>query len=340
MELRGGLPPTAYHDHDVFASEREHVFGGTWIPVCRVEDLAKPGDYVTYSLAGDPVVVTHTRDGELAAMANVCQHRNMLLVQGRGNAAALRCPYHHWTYRLDGTLSAAPDTAGIDGFAHDDFCLPRLALEVWNGFVLVNTDPEASPLGPQLSGLDQVLADIPVADLVRVGSIEWDQPWNWKLTVENYSESYHHQGVHGDTLQPVFPGERSRPVTGGDEPWSTLHHEIAIEGVDPLLVVTIYPLLLPTFVGTDEMIWLQLEVHGPEHSTLRTDLFLTPDRAADDDAVAASLETLRLINAQDEHPNRGVAAGSASRWAVPATLHPLEAGLDHFTAWYRARMGG
>lgn len=340
MEQAGGLQPGAYYAPDVFAAEREHIFGGNWVPVCRAEDVASPGDYVTYSLAGDPIVVTRTKTGEVAAMANVCRHRNMVLVDGSGNAAALRCPYHNWTYRLDGTLAAAPDTAGVVGFDRDNFCLPRLGVEVWNGFVLVNTDPAAAPLGPQLAGLNTVLDGFPVADLVRIGSIGWDQPWNWKLTVENYSESYHHQGVHPDTLQPIFPGERSRPVTGGDEPWMCLEHEIAVDGVDPLLVVTVYPLLLPTFVGSDVMVWLKLEVHGPAHSTLTTEVFATPEKAADEGFVEFEMETLRVINAQDELPNRGVFAGVTSRWAVPATLHPLEAGLEHFAAWYHNRLAG
>ena len=340
MKQAGGLEPGAYYDDGLFAVERERIFGGNWVPVCRLVDVARPGDYVTYSLAGDPVVVSHTQAGELVAMANVCRHRNMLLVEGSGNVAAMRCPYHHWTYRLNGTLAAAPNTADVEGFDRDAFCLPRLAVEEWKGFVLVNTDPAAPPLGPQLAALDEMLDGTPVADLVRVGSIDWDQPWNWKLTVENYSESYHHQGVHPDTLQPIFPGELSRPVTGGDEPWMCLEHGIAMDGVDPLLVVTVYPLLLPTFVGSDVMIWLKLEVHGPDRSTLTTEVFMTPEKAADEEFVEFELETLRTVNTQDERPNRGVFAGVTSRWAVPATLHPLEAGLEHFAAWYRNCIAG
>jgi nitrite reductase/ring-hydroxylating ferredoxin subunit len=334
-----GLEPRFYVDDEVFALERERIFAGSWVPVCRVEDVASAGDYVTYDLAGDPVVVTRTRDGSLAALANVCRHRNMVIMQGSGNAPALQCPYHLWTYGLDGSLTGAPLAAGVEGFAKDDLCLPRLAVEVWQGFVLVNTDLDAAPLTPQLAGLDELLAPVQMDEMVRVGSIAWEQTWNWKVTYENYAESYHHQGVHGTSLQPIFPGERSWPVTGGAEPWMALHHESVVDGIDPLLVLGIYPLLWPSLVGPRSMTWLKIQVHGAGCSTLHTDVFLHPDDAANDDLVAFHVEGVREVNAQEEMPNTGVYAGLRSRYAVPSTLLPIEGAVGHFADWYRSRMG-
>jgi phenylpropionate dioxygenase-like ring-hydroxylating dioxygenase large terminal subunit len=334
-----GLEPRHYVDAGVFALERERVFGGSWVPVCREEDVASPGDYVTYRLAGDPIVVTRTRDGALAALANVCRHRNMVIVDGAGSAKALQCPYHLWTYSLDGRLTGAPGMAEVSGFDGEALCLPRLAVDTWHGFVVVNTDVDAPPLGPQLSGLEPLLAGTRIDEMVRVGSIEWDQPWNWKLTFENYAESYHHRAIHPETLQPLFPGERSRPRPGGGEPWMALEHEVAAEGIDPLLVVGVYPLLWPSLVGAESMAWLKIEVLGPSRSRLWTEVFLPPEHASDPDAVAFHVEAVRAVNAQDEVPNRGVFAGVGSRYAVPSTLHPLEASVAHFTEWYRARMG-
>jgi phenylpropionate dioxygenase-like ring-hydroxylating dioxygenase large terminal subunit len=215
---RHGLDPHFYFSDDVFQRERERVFGRSWIPVCREEEVATPGDYVTYDLAGDPIVITRSRDGRLHALANVCRHRSMVIMEGAGNAPALQCPYHHWTYALDGSLTGAPyaiGERGIDGFDRTEHCLPRLALECWQGFVLVNVDADAPPLGPQLAALDDRLERHRMAEMVRVGSITWEQRWNWKLTFENYAESYHHIGIHPTSLQPMFPGERSAPVTGG-----------------------------------------------------------------------------------------------------------------------------
>jgi phenylpropionate dioxygenase-like ring-hydroxylating dioxygenase large terminal subunit len=335
-----GLDPRYYVDPEVFTIERERVFAGSWVPVCRTEDVANAGDYVSYDLAGDPIVVTRTRAGELAALANVCRHRNMVIMSGSGNAPALQCPYHQWTYGLDGTLTGAPQTAGVDEFVKEDVCLPRLAVETWHGFVMVNADLDAAPLGPQLAGLEPQFEAMRVGEMVRVGSIDWDQPWNWKVTFENYAESYHHQGVHPDTLQPFFPGERSRPCVEEGAPWMALDHESVVEGADPFVVVGVYPLLWPTLVRPDAMVWLKIAVHGAAHATLTTEVFVHPSRLDDGAYIALQVDGIREINAQDVIPNRGVFAGMGSRYAVPATLLPLEAAVDHFTRWYLGRMAG
>jgi phenylpropionate dioxygenase-like ring-hydroxylating dioxygenase large terminal subunit len=333
-----GLEPRYYRDDDVFARERERVFAGSWVPVCRTEDVANPGDYVTYDLAGDPVVVTCTRGGELVALANVCRHRNMVIMSGSGNAPALQCPYHQWTYALDGSLTGAPQTAGLAGFSKADHCLPRLAVEAWHGFVMVNTDLDAAPLGPQLAGLEPLLDGLRIDEMVRVGSIDWDQPWNWKVTFENYAESYHHQGIHGDTLQPFFPGERSRPHVEDGAPWMALDHESVVEGIDPFLVLGVYPLLWPTVVRPDAMVWLKVAVHDASHATLTTEVFVHESRVGDEAFVGFQVEGIQAVNTQDIIPNRGVFTGMGSRYAVPATLLPLEDAVDHFTRWYLARM--
>jgi phenylpropionate dioxygenase-like ring-hydroxylating dioxygenase large terminal subunit len=163
------MAPRHYVDPALFERERDRVFGGQWVPVCRVEDVRNAGDFVTYDLAGDPVVVTRTRDGALRALANVCRHRNMILVEGAGNVPALQCPYHRWTYDLDGALVAAPQFGDVDGFDRSAHCLPHLAVDTWQGFVLVNTDVDAAPLGPRLAGLDAVVDRYGMADMVRDG---------------------------------------------------------------------------------------------------------------------------------------------------------------------------
>jgi phenylpropionate dioxygenase-like ring-hydroxylating dioxygenase large terminal subunit len=333
-----GLEPRYYVDEGVFARERERVFAGSWIPVCRREDVASPGDYVTYDLAGDPIVVTRSRDGRLTALANVCRHRSMVIMSGSGNAPALQCPYHQWTYSLDGSLVGAPQSADAPGFDKADHCLPRLAVETWQGFVLVNTDVDAAPLGPQLAGLDEVVDGLRMDEMVRVGSISWDQTWNWKVTFENYAESYHHQGVHTDTLQPFFPGERSMPIVEEGAPWMALDHTSVAEGIDPFLVVGVYPLLWPSVVRPDAMVWLKAEVHGVARSTLVTEVFVHESRADDRAYAELQIEGIRVVNTEDIIPNGGVFAGMQSRYAVPATLLPLEAAVDHFSRWYLARM--
>lgn len=339
MEQIGhGLDPGDYVDEDVFALERARVFRGSWIPVCRAEDVAAPGDYVSHDLVGDPIVVTRTRDGELRALANVCRHRNMVIASGSGNTKALRCPYHLWTYSLDGRLVGAPATAGLDGFDAADHCLPQLGVEEWHGFVLVNHDPDAASFRSGVAHLDAMAADLRLAEMVRVGAITWDQPWNWKLTLENYAESYHHPGIHPDTLQPFYPGDRSVPVTGGGEPWLRLDHGTTDDETDALVVLAAYPLLLPTVVGADAMTWLKLEPVAADRSRLTTEVFVHAGRVDDADFVQFQIDAVRIVNAQDERANTGVFAGLRSSHAVRPVLLPLEAGVAHFASWYRDRM--
>jgi phenylpropionate dioxygenase-like ring-hydroxylating dioxygenase large terminal subunit len=334
-----GLDPVAYTDEAIFELERQRIFAGSWLPVCREEDVAQHGDYVASELLGDPIVIVRTREAGLSALANVCRHRNMVMMSGAGNAKAIQCPYHMWTYSLDGELTAAPDTAELGAVDSATFCLPHLAVEIWNGFVLVNTNPDAASFASAVGGFEASLGGVPIYEMVRVGAVTWDQPWNWKTTFENYAESYHHQGIHRETLQPFFPASDSAPTTGRDEPWMRLDHRAAADGIDALVVTAVYPLLWPTFVGTDAMTWLRIEPHSAQRSTLVTEVFVHESRRDDVDFVEFQLESVRVINAEDEVPNAGVAAGLNSRFAVRAALHPLEDAITHFHAWYRQRLG-
>jgi hypothetical protein len=118
-----------------------------------------------------------------------------------------------------------------------------------------------------------------------------------------------------------------------------LEHTVAVEGVDPLLVLGVYPLLWPTLIGTEAMTWLKIQVHDARRSTLTTEVFVHESRAGDREAVEFHIEAVRAVNSQDEVPNTGVSTGLRSRYAVPSTLHPLEAAVAHFSEWYRSLMG-
>ena len=216
--------------------ERERVFARSWIPVCRLEDVASPGDYITYDLAGDPIVVTRTRDGVLTALANVCRHRNMVIMQRVGQRAR-RCSARTTSgpTASTGRSSVRRSRPALEGFDKADHCLPRLAVETWQGFVLVQHRPgrgAARPAARRARRGGRRAADR------RDGAGRLDQlgpAWNWKVTFENYAESYHHQGIHTDTLQPFFPGERSMPIVerGASRGWR-LDHDVGGRGHRPV----------------------------------------------------------------------------------------------------------
>lgn len=135
-------------------AERRMIWSHSWVSVARLEDVADPGSFVTASVAGEPVVVVRGRDLELRALANVCPHRGSIIMEGEGKASALQCPYHAWTFRLDGELAAAPQMPGLE---LSEYCLPTLAIDVWQGWVFVNLDPEAAPVAEQLSQLEPLV---------------------------------------------------------------------------------------------------------------------------------------------------------------------------------------
>jgi nitrite reductase/ring-hydroxylating ferredoxin subunit len=338
LEQATTLPPECYISTEVFDEERERIFGRCWIPVARIEDLVAAGDFVTIDIAGDPIVVTRGRDGDLHALANVCRHRNTTIVEGTGNVPSLQCPYHRWTYRLDGQLLAAPNMDGIDDFTAEDVCLPQLAVETWHGWVFVNLDANAAPLAPQLAGLEVICAPYDLAAMKRVGVLHYHQTWNWKITLENFAESYHHAGTHGATLQPIYPGERSWAEPNGGEPWMSLDHVSLDASQEPFTASTVFPMHLFSIVRPFGLVWFRLEVHDVEDVDLELQAFVAPEYVGDDAVAQLFVEGLRAINDEDVIVNRRTGRGLHSRFAEPGRLSRLEEGCRQFRAWWLAQM--
>ncbi len=334
------LPPECYVARDVFAHERERVFAHGWIPVAREEDVDAPGDFVTMDIAGDPVVVTRDRDDTLHALGNVCRHRNTTIVEGSGRVPSLQCPYHRWTYRLDGQLLAAPNMDAVDGFSVASTCLPRLGVETWSGWVFVNVDGAAPALGPQLVGLDAICAPYALASIRRVGTLHYHQPCNWKITFENFAESYHHAGVHGTTLQPIFPGEGSWVEPNAGAPWMSLDHVTLDPSQEPFTASAVFPLLLFSIVRPFGLVWFRLEVHDVDDVDLELQGFLTPEHAGDAGVVQLFMDGLRAINDEDMVVNRRTAQGLRSRFAQAGPVSALEEGCRQFRRWWLEQMAG
>ena len=140
----------------------------------------------------------------------------MQVVEGEGNSRSFRCPYHHWSYRLDGRLMGAPAMEQTEGFDNDDWGLPNLAVELWHGFIFVNFNPDAPPLTPTLERYEPYLANYELDNCVCPGTFTLeDLPWNWKVMFENFNDGYHANRLH-QVIQDFCPSEMARfPV-----PWS------------------------------------------------------------------------------------------------------------------------
>ncbi len=199
------LPAHYYTDADFLKIELEQLFGRQWVCVGRVEEIPAPGDYITCSVAQTPVVVMRDNKGSINAMSNVCRHRGTVLLEGSGNTQRIVCPYHHWSYGLDGQLLTAPFVPERTTFAMPDCKLPGVRHEVWHGFVFVTLDPDTTGISSQLGALEQRVGPYHLDEMSQQWSATEDWDINWKLLMENFMEGYHLSPLHRDTLHKVNP---------------------------------------------------------------------------------------------------------------------------------------
>jgi len=192
------FPWSWYSDPGLLALEQERIFARSWQYAGHTQEVEQPGSFATTRAARLPVVLVRDRDSVLRAFVNVCRHRGSLVCDGRGRRETLQCPYHAWTYALDGSLLAAPRADREPGFDRSALGLVPLQVDTWGPFVFVNADPDAEPLAETLGDLPQLLAedgiDLDAVTFHARAEAEYDA--NWKVCSENYLECYHCSVAH------------------------------------------------------------------------------------------------------------------------------------------------
>jgi phenylpropionate dioxygenase-like ring-hydroxylating dioxygenase large terminal subunit len=202
------LPPRCYYDADIYEYEVEKIFRRHWIAVGRWDQVDKPGDYFTADFIGEPLIIVRDGDGELHALSNSCQHRWAAIASGSGSTSVFTCPYHHWTYELDGRLRGIA-LQNIEGLDKARCRLPSHRVEIWQGWVFVNFDPDAEPVADKMKDISGFLDRYGISEYRMVDAYHYDAPWNWKFSFENGAEAYHHVGIHHDPVQLLLPAELS-----------------------------------------------------------------------------------------------------------------------------------
>ena len=210
------MPTSYYTDPAVLAVEREHLYGREWICIGRSDELPNPGDYMSFQLCDEPLVAVRGEDKKIRVLSNVCRHRGSLLTGGKGNGQRLVCPYHHWSYELDGKLAGAPRMEKHLSFDQANCRLPEFACEQWHGFVFVNLSQDPPPLAPRLKGLGQMIRNYHMEQMTTRYVIEDRWPVNWKCFIENFMESYHLSPLHRTTLHPMNPTRLSTHFKPGE----------------------------------------------------------------------------------------------------------------------------
>jgi phenylpropionate dioxygenase-like ring-hydroxylating dioxygenase large terminal subunit len=197
----GFLPKERYTAREFADLEFDCLWSRVWQIACREEEVARPGDFVEYEIGDDTIAVVRDASGALGAFHNACMHRGRRLAEGAGTFedSCIRCPYHGWTYALDGRLIEVPDRHEFVGLP-DDLTLRPVRVESWGGFVFVNLDPDAEPLADFLDPLPALLAPYRLDEMRLRSALTTIIDANWKAVVDAFNEGYHVQGLHTQIL--------------------------------------------------------------------------------------------------------------------------------------------
>jgi phenylpropionate dioxygenase-like ring-hydroxylating dioxygenase large terminal subunit len=266
--------------------------------------------------------------GRLRAFSRVCRHRAFPIVEGDGNTKRFVCPYHRWAYDLSGELKAAPLMEQVEGFERKDCRLPELPLEEWQGFVLISLDPGAEPLTAKLAPVSELFAPHDLADLVVAETLVYDSPWNWKVMVDNFIESYHHLGPHSENLHRTNPAQGTYAMDL-EGPFLVLENP-AVAGESPFWVAQVFPtLLIAIFRDGDETraFWYEMRIDRHDHFELHIHALTTPALAQNDAVRTLIREGTKAIHAEDIEMCEGVQKGLQSELWRPGRLSHQEKAL-------------
>lgn len=265
VEEAESLPPWCYTSDAFYRREVEQIFMKSWICVGRQERIPKPGDYFTMDNAGVPVLIVRGDDGNVRAFANSCRHRGTPVATDEGNCSRFICPYHSWTYSLEGTLLSAPTNMDETvGFDMADYGLTPIRLDTWAGFMFIAFSDNTEALASWLGNLPEQVAPWNLENMIQVRRKIFDLSCNWKVYVENAKDQLHLMTVHAKTLNKVSSPTKverivlesegqvvnsmwrssvSMAVLKGDEgfpPIPTLTGEYAGATTTPMILPTIY----------------------------------------------------------------------------------------------------
>ena len=357
FERARAMPPSVYTSPDFLKAELSDVFARDWVSVGRASGLKAPGDYIAFELAGQPILVLRDGEGRLRAMSNVCRHRMSTLVEGRGSARAIVCPYHGWTYNLDGSLRGAPAMTLNEAFCKEDYKLPPVRCEEWLGWIMVTLNRDAPPVAQELAEVEALIEDFDMGAYIETfrETHRWDT--NWKVLAENFMESYHLPVCHSGTIGGLSrledmicpPGQRMfnyHTILKDDSLKIALAHpnntRLKGDRRRTTFLLSVYPSLLITL--TPGYFWyLSLHPHGVGQVDIVYGGGMSPDFAYSPEAqdhFAAVKRLLDKVNVEDRGCTEAVYRGLCSDLAAPGHLSHLERPNFDFAQYLAERTGG
>ena len=372
--MQKSLPTSFYLSDETFALEREHIFFRQWVCCAREEQLPAAGSYITVNIGGESILLVRNREGEVKAHYNVCRHRGSQLcstgpaayedgvkLNGSISAAGIRCPYHLWTYDLDGNLIGAPHLSQDASLRKEDFHLYPVSVALWGGFIFAHLTPDQASqpgyaLRDQLHGADERVQRYPLAELRSAHRIIYEVDANWKVILENYNECYHCGAVHPELcdIVPAFKEnggshldwERGVPHREGAvtftfsgrsqrAPFPGLNDDEKVRHKGEL----IYPNLMLS-LACDHAAAFTLWPGAPGHTRIVCDFLFHPQEIAKPGFDANdAVEFWDLVNRQDWAICERVQRGMRSRVHKFGYYAPMEDFSLDIRRYIRARLG-
>ena len=334
------LPWSWYADPEIAAREHAAIFRRAWQYAGRREELTAPGSFAAAHVAGLPVVLTRDRDDVLRAFANVCRHRGAIVASGTGERGTLQCPYHAWTYGLDGCLRAAPRSE--PGFDTTGLGLAPMAVGTWGPFVFVNPDVDAEPLEQALGDLPAIVRErgLDVDALRFHHRAEYEIRANWKIALENYLECYHCRLNHPGLVSVIDDRRLVMEASGfRASQFNPAHPGFDVAGG---LSQGQFHLLFPTLKVNVEPGPANLSIGpvwpvAPDRCRGFLDYFFAPDAA--EDWIAGFLAFDDQVGAEDTALVEGAQAGAGSGLVEEGRLIAHDEQLiAHFQAYVREQL--
>jgi len=361
-ELRGEgrtLPAQYYTSAEIFAREREHIFGERWLCVGRADQIPGSGDYFLVNILGESLIVVRGADGRVRALYNVCRHRGTRMCEQPSGrfSGAIQCPYHAWTYGLDGRLMAARNMQETPGFDKSQWPLLEAGVGEWEGFIFVSFAERPEPFAQAFAPLADRFQKWHISELRAAKRLNYTLDCNWKLVAQNYSECYHCPVIHPqlDKLSPWDSGRNDLsegPFLGG---YMTLRNpggsmtlsghscrapigDVAGDELNRVYYYTIFPMLLlslhPDYVMAHYLTPLALD---KVHIACEW-LFDPKDVAKPDFDPSDAVDFWDMTNRQDWKVCELSQAGIASRAYVPGPYSNNEGILQAYDRHYLSLM--
>ena len=351
------LPQQYFISPTTFAKEQDEIFSRQWVLVGHQSQIAEAGDYFTAEVAGESLIVVRDKHGAIHGFYNVCRHRGSRLIENRnGQCAAIQCPYHAWTYALDGRLIGAPHMDETPGFNKTDYSLGQAQLNLWEGFIFVNLADTSTQRGVYRSlqewftPLTEKFSRWNLPALRSAKRIEYDVHANWKLMFQNYSECYHCLGVHPE-LSKISPYDSAEndltegPFLGGfmriasDKSLTMSGNACALpvgnfgdQDFRLVFYYSIFPNMLLS-LHPDYVMVHRLQPQSPDRTLIFCDWFFNPEafKRSDFDPDDA-IQFWDIVNRQDWHVCELSQQGISSRAYEPG---PYSARESIPAAWDR-----